>query len=263
MKAKFPLVFLLLCITEIVLAQTRINTIEVSDTIISATVDRPGELYIVTKTGQIHRYSEDGKLMALYKAKSVPTLFEPRDGARLFAYYRETQQYDLLNPSFDVTRSFRVDSAFAIRPWLVCPSGDNKLWILDQEDNSLKRVNMRESVVETEANIDLKIIKDASVFTAMKEYQGFVFLLHPQQGVYIFNALGKHIKTIEVRGISSLQFLGEELYYIKNNKAHLFNLFTADTRVIALPSVTLFTLITDRRLYQLSNTSILVSTFTP
>src|SRR5687767_6814977 len=92
-------VFLFTCIQAF--AQKKIKTLEVSDTIRFASVDRPGDIYLITRDGQIQKFDKDGKLSVLYKHKTLPTLFEPRDGAKLFAYYRENQEYDYLNPSFE------------------------------------------------------------------------------------------------------------------------------------------------------------------
>jgi hypothetical protein len=243
--------------------QKKIRTIEVSDSIMYATIDRPGDLYIITKSGQIQKFDENGNMILLYKSTNIPTLFDPRDGARLFTYYRSTQQYEFLNPSFEATASYHVDSSFAIKPWLICPSGETKLWVLDSADHSLKKINTKESVVEVEVLIDSTLIYDASSFTTMREYQGFVFLLNPKSGILIFNGLGKNIKTLEVKGISNFQFLGEELYYTKSGGLHLFDLFTADERKIDLPSESKFSILTGTRLFQVFSRSIVFSEFSP
>src|SRR5688572_17340109 len=103
---------LMLCVTLLaslsLQAQRRIKLLEISDTIVHATVDRPGDLYLITKEGQIQKYDKDGKLIIVFKHKGVPTLFDPRDGSRLFAYYREQQQYDYYNPSFEITASYKI-----------------------------------------------------------------------------------------------------------------------------------------------------------
>ena len=116
------------------IAQKKITSREVSDEIVFATVDRVGELYVVTKNGQIQKFDINGKLLSLYKNGPIPTLFEPRDGSRLFAYFRKDRKIEYLNPSFEVPTAALIDSAFVIDPWLACSSGDHNLWVLDAED---------------------------------------------------------------------------------------------------------------------------------
>lgn len=257
----FPLLFLFPSL--LATAQEKIKTLTLSDTIVGAAVDRPGDFYALTQSGQIQRFDKDGKLTLLYKTKEVPTIFDPRDGARLFAYYRSDQHYDYLNPSFDVTASYKIDPSFAIQPWLICPSGDHKLWILDNADNSLKRINVRDSEVEVEVVVDSALTGNPQAFKTMREYQNFVFLLNPQKGLYIFNSLGNHLRTVGGRGIENFNFLGEELYYLQNGKLTFFNLFTTDTREMNIDPIYTDVLLTDERMVLFTPEKIDIFSFRP
>lgn len=231
--------------------QKKLKTVEVSDTITHAYIDRPGDLYVMTLSGQIQKFDQDGHLSILYKFPSSPTLFDPRDGARLFAYFRDTQHYEYLSPSFEVTRAFRIDSSFVIQPWLICASGDHKLWVLDAADHSLKKINPKDSEVEIEVVIDSTLIRDARIFSSMREYQGFVFLHEPKKGIHIFNSMGRHIKTIEAPGVHSFNFLGEELYFLSGDNLKYFDLFSAESREVPSSQKGGDILMSDARLFHI------------
>ena len=254
---------LLLFISTSAPAQQKIKTLSLSDTILFSAIDRPGDFYVITRSGQIQRFDVQGKLTLVYKAPEVPTLFDPRDGARLFAYYRSDQHYEYLNPSFQITSSFKIDPSFAIQPWLIAPSGDHKLWMLDQADNSLKKVEVRASQVEVEIVVDSASIGDVEAFTTMREYQNFLFLLNPFKGLYIFNSLGKHIKTIESAGIKNFNFLGEELYFLVGGKLGFFNLFTTETRYMNVEPAYTEALVTEQRLIMFAPDKIDIHSFRP
>lgn len=238
------------------IADGKIKTLEVSDTIIEAIVDRPGDLYLITKSGQFQKFDKDGRLYGLYKNEIPPTFFDPRDGARLFAYYRPIQHYDYMSPSFGITASFRIDSAFVIQPWLMCPAGDNQLWVLDAADHSLKKLDPKDSHIEIDVHIDSTLIQDATAFTRMREYQNYLFLLHPHKGIYIFNNLGHHIRTLEVPSVEEFHFLGEEIYYTRNGAIHFVDLITSETREIALEGIQGDVIITDDRLFAVKDRSV-------
>jgi hypothetical protein len=265
------IVLYLLILTSPAFAQKKIKTLELSDSIHNVAIDRPGDLYVITRYGQFQKFNQDGSLTLLLKNRNAPTFFDPRDGSRLFAYYRDIQHYDYLTPSFDITASFRIDPAFVIQPWLMCTSGDAKLWVLDAADHSLKKLNPRDSVVEIEVVIDSTIINNAQAFSKMQEYQNFVFLLNPHKGIFIFNSLGNHIKTIESHSIRNFHFLGEELYYSRNGKLHFFNLFTAESREVSLDDPKIYhfeslkgdVIVTDQRLYVIHPISIDIYEFHP
>src|SRR6185436_12722640 len=92
----------LLFISTTSFAQTKIKTLELSDTINTANIDRAGDLYVITRNSQFQKFDLNGSLVLLMKNDHTPTLFDPRDGSRLFAYYRNNQRYDYMSPSFEI-----------------------------------------------------------------------------------------------------------------------------------------------------------------
>jgi len=253
-------VLALVLITGAVFGQQakKIKTVEVSDTIVAAAIDRPGDLYITTRSGHSQRFDKDGKLLNLYRKEPAPTSFDPRDGARLFAFYRPTASYELFNTGFDVVGAYKIDSAFSLEPWLACTSGDYGLWVLDAQDWNLKKVNVPTGIVPVEVPLPATIGRHKTDFIAMREYQGFVFILHKKEGIHIFSSMGKHLRTLHASGLTYFNFIGEELYYLQGNKLKFFDLFNADSRELTLPAPASIALLTDERLFLINYTAITI-----
>jgi hypothetical protein len=237
-------------------AQKKITTRNVNESISYATVDRPGDLYIVTVSGQIQRFDKDGNVASVYKNNPIPTLFDPRDGSRLFAYFRSDQHFAFLDPSFEVSRAGKLDPAVAIDPWLMCVSGDYNFWVLDAEDKSLKKINASNGTVTVETKIPQQEDDSITSYVYLREYQGFLFLQHTKKGVLVFSSLGKPLKTIGNPGITHFNFLGEEFYYNSPGAVRFFNLFTAETREMPLKQTGKFVLLTDERMFIINDKSI-------
>ena len=259
---KIPRLFLiLLCLPLSGVAQfKKIKSFEVSEYVTAAAIDRPGDLYLTTVNGQILKYDHDGILKNLFKTNPPPTAFDPRDGARMFAYYRTDNSYSYLSPSFEIT-SHRIDSAFAIEPWLACPSGDFNLWLLDAADGSFKKINPRVAQVEVDAKINTPL--NVSDIILLREYQGFVFMLHKNTGISVYNSLGKLIRTFDGKGITYFNFLGEELYYKQDETLKLFDLFSAETREMKLPESGTLALLTGERLILITKNVITLFEYKP
>jgi hypothetical protein len=226
----------------------KLKSFEVKENIVSASVDRPGDLYVVLKSNTIQKYSVDGALLASLVNSSLPTVFDPRDGARLFTYRKASQSYQFLSPLLEEVSSTKINQAFAIAPYLACTFGDQGLAILDSADWSVKRINLRTSIVNMEASIQ-SLISDKAKIIFIREYQNFIFLLDQNKGILVLNSMGKLIKTIEVKGLNYFNFIGEELYYLQDGQLKLVDLFTAETRSMLLPEPCEFALLTDERLY--------------
>jgi hypothetical protein len=228
----------------------KIKSFEISETISAVYIDRAGDVYVKSEAGQIQKFSEDGSLKGVYKNNPPPTLFDPRDGSRLFAFYRDNRSYDYLTPSFAITTSYKIDSAFVIEPWLICTSGEANLWLIEAADKSLKKINPKSGDIEIDVKLNSALnIRD---IMSMREYQGFVFILIKGTGILVLNGMGKVLRTIEANTISSFNFLGEELYYKSDGNLLFFDLFTAETRSIKLPAPCDLAVASDERLY-LSN----------
>ena len=244
-------------------AQKKITTINVADAISFASVDRPGELYILSKSGQMQKFGLDGKLLSVYKNGPAPDLFEPRDGSRLLAFFRKDRKIQYLNPSFAPHSTLLIDSAFVIEPWLAFSSGDHNMWILDAADNTLKKFNPRSSELEADVKLDDSRLSKITNIKFGREYQGFVFLLDDQKGILIFNSMGKWVKTIEVPSLSYFNFLGEELYYPEQNSLVYINLFSGEKRVADLKKPFKIALLTDERMFLVQSSSIDFFEFKP
>lgn len=228
----------------------KIGVIEISD-IHSAYVDRPGDLYILQSNNTLKKFDTQGKLLHEQRFEQYPTTFDPRDGARMFFYSNKTQRCSFF--SQETKQEFIIEPHYAVNPILVCSAGDNQLWILDQSDWSLKRVHPGQSRVLAESQIDQSQFKGSPEITFMREYQNFLFVIEKNTGILIFNSLGLQIKKLELPGITHFNFLGEELYYKKNDSLVFYDLFDTSTREVLIDSACQFALLTDLRTYLIYN----------
>lgn len=227
----------------------KIKEIEFIDPVVSLAVDRPGEVYVTTEKDHLQRYDVNGKLLSLYKDHPFPTLFDPRDGSRLFAYYRDTQQFAYLNSSFEDVNRLSLDSAFAIEPWLICASGDYNIWVLDAADFSIKKINTRDGHLLVELLLPDNFSKEKLNYIGLREYQGFLFISDKSGQVHILSSMGKYLRSLSITNPTSINFLGEELYYVNEDTLHFFDLFTTETRIQRLPEPATYAILTDERLF--------------
>jgi hypothetical protein len=227
-----------------------------------ATIDRAGDLYLVKTSGDIEKYNQEGQLLNTFKNTTSPTLFDTGNGVRLLAYDRKNQEYSILNPSLNKVESAKLDSSFAISPWLVCSSGDYNLWILDKADWSLKKVDPKEEMVLVDVLIDT-VHRTAPAFVFMREYQHFLFLLDANDGILIFNSVGKFIRSIPAKNLTYFNFLGEDLYFMEGDKLIFIDLFTLEKTQKLLTNPAPCVLVTDEKMYQIHFTRVEISEFKP
>jgi hypothetical protein len=210
-------------------------------------VDRLGNFFLLLKNGSIKKYDPQGKIMASLKNKRN-TLLEPWYHPVIFNYDKKKQTYTTYGRYFENEKTTPIDLAWAIEPTLVCPSNDNKLWLFDKADASLKKVNPTTGEVLIEFGTDTTQWKVKPEFIFLREYQNMIFLLDTNSGIYIFNHIGKQINKIEKEGVLNFNFFGEELYYLDNDSIKLFDLYTEETRELKMEGENKFAIVTDERI---------------
>ena len=210
-------------------------------------VDRLGNFFLISKSGVIKKYDAQGKEIASFKKTDV-TLVEPWFHPIIFIYNKNKQTISTYGRNFENAKITPLDPAWAIEPQLVCPTNDNKIWIYDGSDASLKKVNPLTQEVMAEFSIDTTQFKNTPHFIHLREYQSMLFLLDPETGIYIFNNIGKRVNHIQASGLLHFNFFGEELYYLHENKINFFDLYTEENRTILVDPGFQFALVTDERI---------------
>lgn len=219
----------------------------------TVSVDRLGNFYFVLASGVMQKFDPDGNLLdETTKSVSPLTLLEPWNPLNIFTYSNESKKYSFWDHHLLMLEEKILEPSLSITPHLVCPDNDpHKAWILDVADFSLKKVNLTTNQIELDTPIPPDWAENNPQFVFMREYQNRVFLLDKNKGILMLNNLGKLITTIEVKGLTFFNFLGQELCYRSDNKIILLDLHTGETRIAAKitdPDSILFTIITDERL---------------
>ena len=244
---------ILVFISAVAFGQNKVATVQVENNVAFASVDRPGDLYVVLDNGEVLKFDKNGKQLGKRKFKSVPNIFDPRDGTRAFAYFRDSQTIETIRPDLSDSESSPLHPEFAISALLVCPS-KNEFWILDSADLTLKKTKERGTAIAYEAAFG----RPASY---MREYLNFLFILDNNE-IQVLNNLGKQISKVVINA-SYFSFLGEELYYPSGSSLELFDLYTNEKRQISLPHQAQFAFLTDDRMILVDQKRIEFFEFTP
>jgi hypothetical protein len=233
--------------------QKKVATVSMESMPVFAAVDRPGDLYVVLANNRLMKVDKSGLTINVVTLPSIPTILDPKDGTRVFAYYHDTQSIESLTPDLSESTFTSLHPEFAVSASLVCPS-KNELWILDAADFSLKKTRSNGSAIAYESAFR----KTESKY--MREYLNFLFVL--DSGIHILNNLGKEINKLDVN-VPYFSFLGEEIYYPQGNSLVLVDLYTSEKRTLGLPHPARFAFLTDDRLILVDDKNIDFFEFTP
>jgi hypothetical protein len=262
MTRVFPFILIFVSVINCFAQGSKINTLTF-DSILFSGINPAGELYVVSKK-EITKFDKDG---AIKQALSVSdsrtiTCFDSWHLTQTVVYYRSEQKIDVYNPQLELQKSFTIDSSFAIEPYLVTTSTDEKsTWIFDAADISLKKVNRATNQVYLDVIVS-DLISDAHSVLSIREYQRFLFL-QTNNSLLIFNAMGKKIRTIETPTASRFDFLGEEILLLHKDKVQFINLFSSDERQMVLSKPFQKVMLTDDRFFGVNENTLEIFEFQP
>lgn len=227
----------------------------------NVSVDRLGDLFVVFKNGSIKKYDANGKELAVLKKGKLPTLIEPWYHPKIFTYHRSSQQIIVYDHNLENPQIEKIDPSIAVNPFLVCPTNDNKLLVLDQADWSIKKANPATGKVLLEFSVDTTGMSKP-VFIHLREYLNLIFLHDKYSGVFIFSNLGKKINHIKCTA-QNFGFYGEELFYLVDDRVIFFDLYSEKSREVKVEPGK-FVIVTDERIFLVkSNDRVVIYEFLP
>lgn len=203
-------------------------------------VDRLGQLYTTDSRGNVNRYDSLGQFQLTFSApRPAPvTLLEPWNAVRIFVFYREQQQYQILDRflSESPLKNFPSELGF-VR--LATLSNDNNLWVVDDADFSLKKVDWQTGRILLSSPLELLLPGGNYDLSYLREYQNQVYIVDRKSGLLIFDNMGNYQKTWALPGLSYLFFQGENLLYSDDKALYRRPLYRVEAphKLAELPGV--------------------------
>jgi hypothetical protein len=218
-------------------------------------IDRRGQLYLSDTKGNIWQYSRKGEFIVNHSPSRqgpVHTL-EAWLTQNPFAFYLEYQDY-LLFDRFLVpikNQAQRFDGVGFTR--VATLSADNQLWLVDDTDLSLKKIHPQTGRATIITPLNLIRESNSLAFTFIREYQNRVFLVSPDEGIWVFDNLGNFDRLIPLNGVNWIANDGNLIQYVKANTLHFLNLYGQEEGQIPLPIPGKKALYTNGLLYVLTD----------
>ena len=220
---------------------------------VTGSIDRAGNIYIADERGSLVKMDSAGVLRYTYSPdrKGNIEYVEAWETLNVLLFYENLQEYRLLNRFLtQVATKSLPQNIFAS---LLAPSSDNNIWVFDNKDFALKKLNTGYNALEIVTDLS-GIVKENFEGEHLREYQHMIFLADYHSGIYVFDNLGNYIKTIPFYKVHYFNFLQNKLYFLRGNEVLFYDLYTGEERIVSIPTEQAYALVlaTDTRLYCVS-----------
>ncbi|MFL5731022.1 MAG: hypothetical protein ACJ75J_16160 [Cytophagaceae bacterium] len=228
-------------------------------------IDRYNFIYYADDRGNVYKYDQEGNLLLTFSPRknSDVTLLEAWRNVNILVFYRNYQEFIFLNRFLTETPNFILDEegqdqdksvGFAR---LATFTGDNNLWIIDDDDFSLKKLDLTYNKLIIHTPLELVLDKKTYDFNFMREYQNLLFVNDKNSGILVFDNLGNYKSKLEFKGLNYFSFQGNSLYFIEDGHIRLYDIYTGEESKIKLPEGKQFqyALLGDKRAYLFTDKS--------
>ena len=224
----------------------------------SFTVDNLGELYIINTDNQLKKYNEKGDSVGVFNQVTKYgklSYVEAQNPWKAILFYQDYLTIVLLDKYLNVLTSINLRNQNIFRVKAVTTSYDNNIWLYDEQDNKLKKVDDGGNTLFE--SVDFRLLFD-SVPTPQKiiDHDGFVYLYDPEKGLYTFDYYGSFKSRLPFLNWTNLEVFGKTIYGFDSSNLYKYT--------PPLPSVSTFPLppglqnsasikIANRKIYALKN----------
>ena len=194
-------------------------------------VDVLDNIYLITEKNQLKKIRANGDSLAVFndvKKYGNPTLLDVSNPLKVLLYYKNFSTVIILDRFLAVrnTINFRNQNIFKVKT--LATSYDNNIWIFDEQNISLKKINDEGKVLSE--TLDLRQLFDTVPSPGqITDKNNFVYLYDENRGFYIFDYYGSfknnlpflNWKHIAVYGNKIMGFKGDTFYSYEINSLNL------------------------------------------
>ena len=225
------LLYIFFLITHLCFAQSNFKIVAKIDVQADFfTTDNLSNSYVV-RANELIKYDKKGKLLYKYSNKNLGNIdfVDASNMLRLLVFYKNFSQILFLDNTLSLNgEPVSLDKMGFQQTQLVCSSYNNGLWLYNQQNLELVRIDQSFLKTQQTGNLSLLLNVDLQPIYLV-EYDNKVYLNNPSTGILIFDIYGTYYKTLPIKNVKHFQPIGNDLiYFISDNKVKAYNTKTTE-----------------------------------
>jgi len=210
---------------------------KINSPISSFAVDNIGGLYIITPDNQLKKYNEKGDSVGVFNQVTQYgklTYVDVQNPWKALLYYQNFSTIVLLDKYLNVLTSINLRKQNIFRVKAVTASYDNNIWLFDEQDNKLKKIDDNGKVLSE--TVDFRLLFD-SVPDPEKiiDRDGLVYLYDKEMGIYLFDYYGSFKTKLSFLHWDNIEVIDKTIYGFDKENLYKYVPPIPDPIMIPLP----------------------------
>lgn len=189
---------------------SKVETVRhIPGTYTSFSVDNLQNVYLLSASNQLKKLTSKGDSVAVFndiKKFGEATLVDVSNPLKILLYYKNFATVAVLDGMLNLKNTIDLRKQNMFRVNAIGLSYDGKIWVYDELDNMLKKIDDRGNVVQTTP--DLRQVFPQTI-SPQKIYDQnkYVYMYDPQLGIYVFDYYGAFKNRIEITKWNNLAII--------------------------------------------------------
>lgn len=209
-----------------------------SGSIAGAAVDNLDNLYILSSTGQVKKFGPKGDSVGVFngvRAYGKLTAIDVTNPLKPLLFYKDFSNVVVLDRFLANRVSLNLRKFNILQPSAIGLSYDNNIWVFDQYDNKLKKIDEGGNVLlQTDDFRSLfgqplapqKIIND----------NGFVYLADSASGIFVFDNYGTYKRKIILKNWTTIDVADGRVVRLNKDAIVIYNPVNFSEKNIQYPA---------------------------
>ncbi|SFB85233.1 hypothetical protein SAMN05421780_101761 [Flexibacter flexilis DSM 6793] len=220
---------------------TLLRTVSLPSSFVCGSATRDGLWLVATRDGVLQMFDSTGNARQRLSPDiaASPSHIEAWNPLKIMVFYRDLQQIIYTDRFLLPSPAIGLPEQLASSVRTACPSADNQLWAIDDNDFSLKKIDLLNQQILLTTPLALLLPNQQYDWGQIHEYQNLVYVANkPAGGLIVFDNMGNLKKKLPMVNALAWNFWGDEIYWPEATgkpELHFFNLYNFKERTISIP----------------------------
>ena len=209
-----------------------ISTFQVNAKYIQA--DELSNLYIVNQSNQLYKYNSEGKILATlnYNYNGNISSIDATNPMEIYVFYKELNRVIFLDNNLAYRGEIDLTKNNITQASAIARSYDNGIWVFDNGDLQLKKLDKEGKVFQSSANIKQFANVDFNPKYIIENTQNVI--ISDDSICLVFDVFASFVKTYYFKNLKSLQFTNHFLYETQDSIINILDFRLGLKRVFIL-----------------------------
>ena len=199
--------------------------------------DPLGNVYLLDEQNQLKKLNSRGDSMGVFnevRRYGKLTSIDASNPLKVLLYYRNFSTIVVLDRFMGVVNTIDLRKAGVFRVKAIAQSYDNQIWVFDEQENKLKKVDEAGNTLT--ASVDFRMLFD-EVPTPLQivDQEGYVYLYDSAKGVYVFDIYGAFKAKLTYPAMSGFSVIGKTIIGIREGHLLFYTTGTLSEKNVLLP----------------------------